>query len=113
MHRPTVALLTLLLVVGAIVMWVWPPEAQDATLGSLHGAFVRVAILTASLWLAEPTLRRFPPWVILVVLLGGVLALAAMRQPGVLRVAIPVLIILWWTRRAPPPKPRKAATAHN
>ena len=110
MHRPTVAAITLLLILGAIVMWMWPPDAQDATLSSLHGAFVRVAILTGALWLAEPTLRRFPPWMILAVLLGGVVALAALRQPGVLRVAVPVLIVLWLTRRAPPPKARRAGS---
>lgn len=109
MHRPTVAVLTLLLVVGAVVLWIWPPDEAVASLAGLHGALVRVAILMAALWLAEPALRRFPPWMILVGLLGGVLALAAMRQPAVLRVAIPVLIILWLTRRPPPPKPPKAA----
>ncbi|MEX2186689.1 MAG: hypothetical protein WD875_07845 [Pirellulales bacterium] len=109
MHRPTVAVLTLLLIVGAAVMWIWPPDAQSATLESLHGAFVRMSILMSTLWLAEPVLRRYPPWMILVVLVGGVVALVAMRQPGVLRVAIPVLFILWMTRRTPPPKPRKSA----
>ncbi len=107
MHRPTVAAITLLLVVGAIAMWIWRPDAQDAMLESLHGALVRMSILMGSLWLAEPILRRFPPWMIQAVLFGGVFLLAGLRQPGIYRVALPVLIILWLTRRTPPPKARQ------
>jgi hypothetical protein len=99
MHRPTVALLTALLIVGATVMWLWPPDPDNATLASLHGALVRMSILMAALWLAEPALRRYPPWMILIGIVGGVLLLAALRQPAIFRVAIPVLVILWLTRR--------------
>jgi hypothetical protein len=103
MHRPTVALLTVVLILGAVAMWIWPPDDQDSTLASLHGAFVRMSILLAALWLAEPALRRFPPWMILVGLTGGILLLAALRQPGLYRIAIPVLVILWLTRRTRKP----------
>jgi EamA domain-containing membrane protein RarD len=110
MHRPTVAFLTVLMIVGAVVLWIWPPNPDDVTLSSLQGALVKVSILMAALWLAEPTLRRFPPWMVLVGLVGIVLFLAALRSPAVLRVAIPVVVILWLTRRT---KPKVAAKSSS
>jgi hypothetical protein len=109
MHRPTVALLAAILALGAVVMWIWPPANPEGTLASLHGAFVRMFILLGALWLAEPSLRRFPPWMILVGLTCGILLLAALRSPGLWRIALPVLVILWMTRRmGRPPKQAKA-----
>jgi hypothetical protein len=99
MHRPTVAVLAALLALGAVCMWIWPPDEQGGLLAGLHGAFVRMSILLSALWLAEPSLRRFPPWMILVGLTCGILLLTALRSPGLYRIAIPVLIILWLTRR--------------
>ncbi|RIK75825.1 MAG: hypothetical protein DCC68_20500 [Planctomycetota bacterium] len=106
MHRPTVAVLAVLLSLGALAMWIWPPQEQDGTLASLHGAFVRMSILLSALWLAEPSLRRYPPWMILLGLTCGVLLLTALRQPSLYRVAVPVLVILWLTRRTRKPASR-------
>lgn len=102
MHRPTVAFLTVLMIVGAVLLWIWPPDPDDVTLSSLQGALVKVSILLGALWLAEPTLRRLPPWFVVIVLVGTVVVVLALRSPAVLRVAIPVLVILWLTRRTKP-----------
>lgn len=110
MHRPTVAFLTALMIVGAVLLWIWPPDPNDVTLSSLQGALVKVSILLGALWLAEPTLRRLPPWFVVIVLVGTVVVVLALRSPAVLRVAIPVLVILWLTRRT---KPKAAAKSAN
>jgi hypothetical protein len=108
MHRPTVLFLTVVMALGAAALWIWPIESDDAMWASLHGALVRMGIILACLWLAEPQLRRIPPWMVLVFIVGAVLILASLKQPALYRLAIPVLVILWVTRRVPPPK--RAAT---
>lgn len=106
MHRPTVAFLTVVMVLGAIALWIWPPNREQAALAGLQGALVRMSILLACLWLAEPQLRRFPPWMVLLFVVGGGLLLAGLKQPGFYRIALPVLFVLWLTRRT---NPRPAA----
>lgn len=100
MHRPTVALLTAVMLIGAICLWIWPPETSNPSLSGLQGALVRMGILLGALWIAEPQLRGLPAWMILVGVIGGVLLLVGLKSPAFYRLAIPVFVVLWLTRRS-------------
>jgi hypothetical protein len=105
MHRPTLAILTLSMLLGALAIQLWSPDGTNSGLAGFQGALVRMGILLAALWVAEPQLRRIPPWMILVGVVGGVLLLVGLKSPSFYRLAIPVFVLLWMTRRSRAPLP--------
>lgn len=91
MHRPTVGILALLLLIIGAVLYL---AQYDSGLGSsdnyeqLQAACLRIGAILGVIWLAHPELSRLSPW-----MLGAVLVslLVVMRWPKLL---IPALIAL-------------------
>ncbi len=102
MHRPTIGIIALVLLLGAGGFWLW----DDPSLYVWFSAFVRIGALMSALWLAFPQVSRAPMW--LFVVLGLVLApLVLIKNPRmlilVLVVAVVVLKLRPWTS---PPRAR-------
>jgi hypothetical protein len=98
MHRPTVALIAILLLAGAAYYRFFPPLPEDSVGAGLEAACVRLGIVMAALWLALPQLARFPWWIGLGALILVIAAVLASR-PKLFLYAIPILVALWITRR--------------
>ena len=93
MHRPTVGLIAVILLGGALALWLWPRDW--GCYQALLGACLRLGAVMAALWLAHPQLRRLPPW-----LADGLLVtvlLVALR-PKLLLLAVPLLVAFWLLR---------------
>ncbi len=85
MHRPTIALITVVLLAVGVY-------AHSQTDSGLSAACLRVGTVMAILWFAQPQLQNVPRWLIGVV---GVALLIATRWPKVLLLALPVGFVLW------------------
>ena len=85
MHRPTVGVLAIILLVGGFAMYLAGYDEGNAFL--LQAALLRVGALLAALWLAHPELSRMRPWmaILFVAELVGVVF--------VRRLLVPVLIV--------------------
>lgn len=96
MHRPTIALITVvLLVAGAAFYW-----REDATMAS---ACLRVGLVMGILWFAEPQLRGFPRWA---AVLGVVTLVVGALRPKTLILMLPLAALLWFLRPRPARGPR-------
>ncbi|MBN2217119.1 MAG: hypothetical protein JW719_07065, partial [Pirellulales bacterium] len=62
MRRHAVGLIAVLLLSGAVALWVWPPGERGWP--GLEAALWRVGAVMAVLWLAYPDLRRWPGWLL-------------------------------------------------
>jgi hypothetical protein len=85
MHRPTVGILAIVLLAAGAVMYFGGYDEGPAE--QIQGAFLRVGVLLATLWLAHPELKRMRPWMAIVVV-GALVAIVFVR-----RLLVPVLII--------------------
>jgi hypothetical protein len=103
MHRPTVGVLAILLLVAGGVMYFGGHD--EGTAGQVQGALVRVGVLLATLWLAQPELSRMRPWmaILLVAALVGVVFFRRLLIP-LLVVAVLVAILR--------PRPPRASTRY-
>jgi hypothetical protein len=99
MHRPTIALITVVLLAVGLALRNQP----DDTLGA---ACLRVGMVTAILWFAQPQLKNLPKWLVGV---GAIVLFVAMRWPKVLLFAVPIMAVLWLIR----PRGRRAAQPHS
>lgn len=83
----------------AIALWM---TFRSGTAGTetWAGAFVRVGLVMAAIWLALPQLRHAPPWLLLVI--GAVLVVLA-RWPRYLLLAILLGVVAAFLR----PRPKK------
>lgn len=63
MHRPTVGVLAILLLLAGGVMYFAGYDEGNALL--LQAAFLRVGAVLATLWVAHPELSRMRPWMII------------------------------------------------
>lgn len=102
MHRPTVAVVAVVLLLGGVVLAWFPAAEGDPFLGSAQGACVRLGIVMGALWLALPQLERFPTWlsyVALAIVVVGVFA----SKPRMYVFVLPIVLLLWATRRAAAP----------
>jgi hypothetical protein len=91
MHRPTLGAITiLLLAIGLYYQWAYPQGERP-----LASACLRVGVVMAALWLAQPQLALLPRWLLIVVMVA--LGIVAWR-PQVLWVALPVVLVLWLLR---------------
>jgi hypothetical protein len=65
-HRPTVGVIALVMIVGAVsralVLWIGEPSALSNDMWL--SAFVRVGLVMAALWAALPLLERIPHWLL-------------------------------------------------
>ncbi len=90
MHRPTCGIVTILLLLA------WGACAYFGGSELWSGAFLRVGILTAALWLALPQLQRLPSK--LLVLVGAALVVVAVviliKRPLAIPLFAGVLILM-------------------
>jgi hypothetical protein len=88
MHRPTVGLIAIVLLAVGLATY---HQAED----TLSAACLRVGVVMAILWFAEPQLKNVPRWLAV----GGVVGLlVALRWPRLLVVALPLAVVLWILR---------------
>jgi len=83
MHRPTVGIIALVLIVGAVVLGIWKPLGEDNPIWL--SACVRVGTVMGALWLALPQLERIPHWLTKA---GVLVILVLVTLQGKLRVVL-------------------------
>jgi hypothetical protein len=88
MHRPTIGLITVVLLAVGFA-------TRDQSDGALSSACLRVGLIMAILWFAQPQLKHLPRWLVAVSAVG---AFVVMRWPRLVVVALPVVVILWLLR---------------
>lgn len=97
MHRPTVGLIALGLLLAAAALWVWP-VGGGGDLG-LRPACLRIGLVMGALWLALPQLQGLPGWLLRAT---AVAAIVIAWRPKLALVLVP-LALAWLAlrRRAP------------
>jgi hypothetical protein len=88
-RRHLIGIVALMLLLGAVVFWIWPP--QGAWSGELEAACWRGGALASILWLAYTDLRRMPAWFWLSL---PVLAVILALRPRRFLYVIPIIIVL-------------------
>ncbi len=88
--RAKVGTIALLLIALALVAAIWPESIVNATWA---GAFIRMGLVMAAVWLALPQLHNVPPWLIIA---AGCIFVVLARWPRyfLLAAAIGVLLLL-------------------
>jgi hypothetical protein len=86
-HRPSLGIISLALIVGGAVLMAWPING-DPYLGAVS---VRAGLVLGALWLALPNIRRAPHWLLYGV---AVLALVLIVRPRLLLYALPVAAVV-------------------
>ena len=86
MHRPTIGLIALVLLVAGVATY----QQSDTT---LPAACLRMGLVMGIWWFAFPQLASLPRWLVFTTL--GVLVVGAVR-PRLLWVALPVIVLLWF-----------------
>ena len=89
-----------MLLVGGVVLWIWPPE-EEGYRQLAEPAFWRVGALMAVLWLAYPDVHRMPAWIWTAV---PVLIVVLAVRPRWFLFAVPILIVLAILRPRIPPR---------
>ncbi|MBI1904401.1 MAG: hypothetical protein HYS13_25170 [Planctomycetia bacterium] len=104
MHRPTLGIIALVLLLSGVGLLFAPAEGASVW----SDALLRVGILMGVLWLAHPDLKGFPGWLLLA---GGLLFLAAaffvVRKPSAVALLAAVVILLVKLRAISLPSRRK------
>ena len=93
MHRPTIAVLAVVLLCGGIYLSFAKPEGTLVT--GLHAACWRVGGLLAAIWIAHPQLAKLPSWVYLL-FFAATLAIAV--RPRLAIIVLPLVIVAFWLR---------------
>ena len=93
MHRPTIALLALLLLAGGVYLSLVDYQGGLAT--GLNSACWRIGGLLVAVWIAHPQLVRLPAWLYLLLL---VLAALIAVRPKLAIIVIPLVIAALWLR---------------
>ncbi len=98
MHRPTVGVLAILLLLAGGVMYFAGYDEGNALL--LQAAFLRVGAVLATIWVAHPELSRMRPWMVIlfVAALVGVVFVRRLLVP-LLLVALLIAILRPRTKR--------------
>ena len=93
MHRPTLGIIALVLIVAAIALRLWPQSwgAYEALLG----ACTRVGLVMGALWLAQPQVARLPSWTFDAILVTGVIVAV---RPKLILIAVPLAFAIWLLR---------------
>jgi hypothetical protein len=85
-HRPTLGIISLVLVIGGVLLMI-RPITGDTYFGAIG---VRSGLILGSIWLALPNLRRAPRWLLSAV---AVLAVVLIIRPRLLLYALPVAAV--------------------
>jgi hypothetical protein len=89
MRRKAIGAIAIVLLMGGVVLWIWPPSEQGLMI-QLEAACWRIGGCMAVLWLAYPDLRNIPGrfW-----MAAPVLILVLAKWPRLFLLAIPFLIL--------------------
>ena len=87
MHRPSLGIISLVLIVGGAVLMARPPNG-DPYLGAVS---VRAGLVLGALWLALPNIRRAPRWLLYAV---GVVAVVLILRPRLVLYSLPVAAVV-------------------
>ena len=85
MHRPTVGILAIVLLVAGGLMYFGGYDEGPAE--QIQGAFLRIGVLLTALWLAHPELSRMRPWMV-IVFVAALVGVVFVR-----RLLVPLLIV--------------------
>lgn len=91
LHRPTIGIVAVLLLLGSVALAIWYPSAAGQLWMS---ACLRVGLVMGLLWLAYPQLSRLRPWLIMVAVAIVFAGLLLARQPRVLLMALAILAVI-------------------
>ena len=102
MQRRILGISAIVLLLGAVAIWLWWPDAEACLACCWRGG-----ALLAAAWLAYDDVQRLPNWLLATV---PVLLIVMIRWPRLLLLAIPLLIVAAVLRsltRAGPPAARR------
>jgi Ni,Fe-hydrogenase I cytochrome b subunit len=85
MHRPTVGVLAIVLLLAGGVMYFAGYDEGNALL--LQAAFLRVGAVLATLWIAHPELSRMRPWMV-ILFVAALVGVVFVR-----RLLVPLLVV--------------------
>jgi len=88
MRRNIIGILALLLLVGGVLFWIWPPATGYQ---QFEAACWRIGAILAVVWLAYDDVLRLPGWILAFL---PVLIIILAKWPRWIVVAIPVLVVL-------------------
>lgn len=87
MHRPTLGVISLVLIIGGAILMLRPIDG-DTYLGAIG---VRSGLVLGAIWVALPNIRRAPHWLLYAVaVLAGVLIV----RPRLVLYALPVAAVV-------------------
>ena len=87
MHRPTLGVISLVLIIGGAILMVRPID-NDSYLGAIS---VRAGLVLGAIWVSLPNIRRAPRWLLSAV---TVLAVVLIVRPRLLLYALPVAVVV-------------------
>ncbi|MDH3259535.1 MAG: hypothetical protein OEM84_01045 [Acidimicrobiia bacterium] len=87
MHRPTLGVISLVLIIGGAIVMLRPIDG-DSYLGAIS---VRSGLVLGSIWVALPNIRKAPSWLLSSV---GLLAIVLIVRPRLLLYALPVAAVV-------------------
>ena len=96
MHRPTIGLIAIVLLVAGF----FTRNAADPTLSA---ALLRVGLVMSILWFAHPQIKGLPKWWVAA---GAAALFLITRFPKLLVIVVPIAAILWFLG---PRAPRRGA----
>lgn len=89
MRRHLIGIIALLLLVGAVYFWVWPPQGSFQT--QMEAACWRAGALALVIWLAYGDVHRMPAWFWLSL---PVLVIVLAKWPKRVVYVIPIVLAL-------------------
>jgi len=93
MHRPTVGIISLVLLLSCAALWIFSPP-WDIT-EPLKGATLRLGLMMGALWLALPQLEGVPGWMLKMV---SASAMIIAVRPRAALLLLPLLLVYLITR---------------
>ena len=87
MHRPTLGLISLVLVIGGTILMVRPIDG-DSYVGAIS---LRAGLVLGAIWVSLPNIRRAPRWLLAAV---AILAVILIVRPRLLLYALPVAAVV-------------------
>lgn len=93
MHRPTVGILALVLILIGGVLYFFGPQSERYQ--EWIGGTLRIGLVLGALWLALPQLRRLPRWMVPVIF---ALCLVLALRPRLFLVAFVLALVIAFVR---------------
>ena len=87
MHRPTLGVISLILIIGGGILMLRPIDG-DSYLGAIG---MRSGLVLGAVWLALPNIRRMPHWLLYAL---AVLAAVLIVRPRLVLYAFPVAAVV-------------------